>query len=105
MTGTYTFVALAVHGSATAASRGATTAVTGAVTVAPMLRRAGAMTTTVPEHAIRFERATGTVGAWVRGIGQPVPRVDAAAALRHALHEHGVLFFELDHVVDADEFR
>jgi taurine dioxygenase len=61
-------------------------------------------TATLPK--ISFERVTGTVGATVRGIAlgeRPSPKT--AELLQQALHEHGVLFFEFDHVVSKDEFH
>jgi taurine dioxygenase len=59
---------------------------------------------TSPEH-IRFERASGNIGAWVHGITlsgeKPGP---AREALLHALHEYGVLFFQFEHAVSAEQF-
>jgi taurine dioxygenase len=55
---------------------------------------------------ISFERTTGTIGAIVRGVGLDERRSpETAELLQRALHEHGVLFFEYDHVVGKDEFH
>src|SRR5439155_12347345 len=61
-------------------------------------------TATLPK--ISFEPVTSTVGATARGIAlgeRPSP--ETAKLLQQALHEHGVLFFEFDHVVSKDEFH
>ncbi|MFT3964962.1 MAG: TauD/TfdA family dioxygenase [Sphingobium sp.] len=58
-----------------------------------------------PVEDIRFERATGTIGAWVQGIpltGGRSPQL--VKAFQEGLHEHGVLFFQYDHVLSAEEF-
>jgi len=55
--------------------------------------------------AIRFERATGTVGAWVHGVSLAGTGGRAVAdSLHQALHEFGVLFFAYDRIVSAQEF-
>lgn len=54
---------------------------------------------------IRFERVTGTVGAWVHGVSLGgTDRQATADALTRALHDFGVLFFRFDHIVSASEF-
>jgi taurine dioxygenase len=54
---------------------------------------------------LRFERVTGNIGARVHGVDLgPAHPAATAEAVRHALHEHGVLFFEFDHALDAAEF-
>ena len=54
---------------------------------------------------LRFERLTGTVGARVHGAEVGAAHSEATAAeIRRALHEYGVLVFETDHVLDAEEF-
>lgn len=62
------------------------------------------MTASAIEADIGFEKATGLVGAHVRGValGERDPAV--AERLRRALHEYGVLFFEYAHVLSAAEF-
>ena len=63
------------------------------------------MTGTASEKSVRFERVTGTVGAIVHGVRLGgTAHSTAADTLRRALHEYGVLFFEFDHAVSADEF-
>lgn len=62
-------------------------------------------TITASNEDIRFERASGALGAWVRGVslgGESSPHV--SETLQRALHEHGVLFFRFDHAVSAEEF-
>jgi taurine dioxygenase len=62
------------------------------------------MTATVTSD-IHFERATGTVGAFVHGVDLAGPHAAGTdEAVCRALHEHGVLFFEFDHVLGAEEF-
>src|SRR5688572_21016320 len=63
------------------------------------------MTVTVPKEDIGFERATGTIGAFVRGVALAGTPDSTSEILRNALHEFGVLFFTFDHFVEADEFR
>jgi taurine dioxygenase len=54
---------------------------------------------------ISFERVTGTIGAWVRGVALTGPYpAQTATRLERALHEHGVLFFEFDDALSAAEF-
>lgn len=55
---------------------------------------------------IRFERATGTIGATLSGVELGRSHSpETAELLQHALHEHGVLFFEFDHLISAAEFH
>lgn len=55
---------------------------------------------------IRIEPAAAHVGAWVSGVDLTGPRTDRTKdRLRRALHEHGVLFFDFDDMVSADEFK
>jgi taurine dioxygenase len=55
---------------------------------------------------IRVEKVTPTIGARIRGIALDQPATpNIVETLRHALHEHGVLFFEFGRRVDEDEFR
>lgn len=55
---------------------------------------------------LEFERVTGTVGAFVRGVDVRSPGGDdVAGSLRTALAEHGVLFFDCPEEVHDDEFR
>ncbi len=54
---------------------------------------------------IVFDRVNPTIGARVHGVPidqQPSARV--VDTLRRGLHEHGVLFFQYDELVDADQF-
>ncbi len=61
--------------------------------------------TTVSIEDIRFERASGNIGAWVHGVSLNGKRTaHIGETLRRALHEHGVLFFQFDHIVSAEEF-
>ena len=55
---------------------------------------------------IRFERVTSNIGAMVHGI-ELTGAKDAAAAesLRRGLHEYGVLFFQFEKLVSAQEFN
>lgn len=63
-------------------------------------------TTTETLSKIRLEPASGLVGAHVHGVDLHGPhRPETSEALIHALHEHGVLFFEYDDVVSHQEFR
>ena len=54
---------------------------------------------------ISFERATGLVGAWVHGIDLHERDPEVAALLNRKLHEHGVLFFQFDDYLTAEEFK
>jgi taurine dioxygenase len=57
------------------------------------------------QETIRFELATGAVGAFVHGVRLGSPTAAALTArLDVALHEHGVLFFAFDHTLSAAEF-
>lgn len=54
---------------------------------------------------IRYTKKTAAIGANVEGVPldqEVTPEV--VEALRHGLHEHGVLFFEFARIVDEDEF-
>jgi taurine dioxygenase len=63
------------------------------------------MTGTPLETNLRFERVTGNVGAIAHGVRRGgTEHSTTADTLRRALHEYGVLFFEFDHAVNADEF-
>jgi taurine dioxygenase len=58
------------------------------------------------QPSIRFDKATVTIGARVHGIAldqQATPHI--VQALREALHEHGVLFFEFGKRVEEDQLR
>jgi taurine dioxygenase len=60
---------------------------------------------TVLTDDIRFERVTTAVGAVVHGVELgPVYSATTEERVRWGLHEFGVLFFEFDHLIDADEF-
>ena len=62
--------------------------------------------TTATLQDIGLEPVSGAVGAWVHGVelgGSSVP--GTVDRLQRALHEHGVLFFEFDHVISAAEFH
>ena len=64
------------------------------------------MATTMAKEDVRFERVTGTVGALVHGVElATAPSAAAVDALRNAVHEFGVLFFEFDDVVDNADFQ
>jgi taurine dioxygenase len=55
---------------------------------------------------IQFEKAAAAIGARVSGVAwDQAPTPDVMATLRHALHEHGVLFFEFGKVLSEDEQR
>jgi taurine dioxygenase len=64
------------------------------------------MTATLTKPDVRFERATGTIGAWVHGVGlgERLP-ADVAEKLRRGVHEHGVLFFDFGHGLSLEEFH
>lgn len=63
-------------------------------------------TTTETLPKIRLEPASGLVGAHVFGVDLHGPHSrETSEALRRALHEHGVLFFEYDNVVSQPEFQ
>jgi taurine dioxygenase len=62
------------------------------------------MTITEIRDDIFIERVTGNVGALVSGIGLESSGPNVQARLRGALHEHGVLFFECEHVLSSAEF-
>jgi taurine dioxygenase len=54
---------------------------------------------------IRLERVTGTIGVLVHGVDLPGPHpAGTEETVRRALHEHGVLFFEFDRMLGAEEF-
>jgi taurine dioxygenase len=63
------------------------------------------MTTATLTRDITFEPVTGLAGAWVRGV--PLDESDPAVAemLNRRLHEHGVLYFQYDDFLTADEFK
>jgi taurine dioxygenase len=63
------------------------------------------MTTASLAREITFEPATGLVGAWVDGVGLDERDPEVAALLNRKLHEHGVLFFQFDDYVTAEEFK
>jgi taurine dioxygenase len=63
------------------------------------------MTTAELTGEISFEQATGLVGAWVHGIHIGERSLEFAETLQRKLHEHGVLFFQFDHFLEAEEFR
>jgi taurine dioxygenase len=61
--------------------------------------------TTAAENGIRFEKTTGTVGALVHGVKLGAATSDTlVSTLQRALHEFGVLFFQFDRLVNAEEF-
>jgi taurine dioxygenase len=62
------------------------------------------MTTAELTREITFEPATGLVGAWVHGVSLDERDAAVAALLTRRLHEHGVLFFQFDEVLSAQEF-
>jgi len=54
---------------------------------------------------IVFDRITPAIGAHVRGVAlDQQPTAEVVDTLRHGLHEHGVLFFQYEELVDADRF-
>jgi len=60
---------------------------------------------TASTNDIRFERVTTAVGAVVHGVELCLEySATTAERVRQGLHEFGVLFFDFDHPVDADEF-
>lgn len=61
--------------------------------------------TTVAQQDITFERVTGNVGALVHGVELGATQPSTGKALRRALPEFGVLYFDFDHAVDEDEFQ
>jgi taurine dioxygenase len=64
-----------------------------------------ATATLTPKEGIRFERATGSAGAWVHGAGLgAAPDPIVTDALTRALHEYGVLFFDVGRVPSSEEF-
>jgi taurine dioxygenase len=63
------------------------------------------MTTAELTHEIVFEPATGVVGAFVHGVALDERSPEVGQMLQQRLHEHGVLFFEFDHFLDAEEFK
>src|SRR5579863_4931539 len=62
------------------------------------------MTITEVREDIRIDRVTANIGALVHGVGLKTGDPAAQARVRRALHEHGVLFFEFDHLLDPEEF-
>jgi hypothetical protein len=51
------------------------------------------------KHTLHFARATGAIGAWVEGLSLgSVPSAEAIRALRHALADYGVLFFDFGRI-------
>src|SRR5688572_29799642 len=54
---------------------------------------------------VRFERATGTVGAWVHGVGLGRASSKIADVVIRGLHEHGVLFFDFGRIPSSSEFQ
>ena len=63
--------------------------------------------TSTNSTALRVEKATPTIGARVHGVALDQPATpQLTQALREALHEHGVLFFDLgDREVSEEEQR
>ncbi len=62
------------------------------------------MSPTAVATDIRFEPATGLVGAWVHGVSLDERDPEVAGLLERRLHEHGVLFFQFDHALTGPEF-
>lgn len=62
------------------------------------------MTTAALTEDITFEPATGLVGAWVQGVALDERDPKIAETLNRKLHEHGVLFFQFDDFLSAEEF-
>jgi len=63
------------------------------------------MADTMAEH-IRFEPVTPNIGAVVHGVELTGTRDTATAeSLRRGLHEYGVLFFQFENLVSAQEFN
>jgi taurine dioxygenase len=54
---------------------------------------------------VRFERATGAVGAWVHGIELGRQSAETADTLVRGLNEHGVLFFDFGRIPNSSEFE
>jgi taurine dioxygenase len=54
---------------------------------------------------VRFERATGAVGAWVHGIELGKQSAETVDTLVRGLHEHGVLFFDFGRIPSEVEFK
>jgi taurine dioxygenase len=63
------------------------------------------MTSAELTRAITFEPATGLVGAWVHGVGLDESDPEVAQVLQRKLHEHGVLYFQFDDFLSAEEFK
>ncbi|MDT3442228.1 MULTISPECIES: TauD/TfdA family dioxygenase [unclassified Pseudofrankia] len=64
------------------------------------------MTVTGLAGSVAFERVSGNIGARVHGVELGVkPQTPIADALNSALHEHGVLFFDLGRAIEADELQ
>jgi taurine dioxygenase len=62
------------------------------------------MSAAEPTRNITFEPATGLVGAWVHGVALDERDPAVAQTLQRRLHEHGVLYFQFDHVLSGEEF-
>lgn len=64
------------------------------------------MTTTASnlKENVFFDRATGTIGAWVHGVTLETRGAEIADTLRQALAQHGVLFFNFGRVPSLSEF-
>jgi taurine dioxygenase len=63
------------------------------------------MTTAELTREITFEPATGLVGAWVHGVGLDERDPKVADLLNRKLHEHGVLYFQFEDYLTAEEFK
>jgi hypothetical protein len=63
------------------------------------------MNTTELTSDIGFEPATGLVGAWVHGVALDEKDTAVAEMLQRKLHEHGVLFFQFEDFLSAEEFK
>jgi taurine dioxygenase len=53
---------------------------------------------------VRFERVTGTIGAWVSGVALDAQSTLIAEMLRRGLAEYGVLFFDFGRIPSSSEF-
>jgi hypothetical protein len=67
--------------------------------------KARTMATAANDTDFGFERVTGLIGAWVQNF-RPDTAVNQAnaPALRRALSEYGVLFFDFGRIPDVEEY-
>jgi taurine dioxygenase len=63
------------------------------------------MTTVELTGDITYELATGLVGTWIHGIRLDERSPEVAETLNRKLHEHGVLLFQFEDFLSAEEFK